>query len=87
MMWTDSTSSSPRTCRNCDSHVSQSFRRTVGDTEGVVHRCLACDTRARIQLGSAAGRDVDWPDPADQPNRNRGTHTDQLEKTKGSGAL
>jgi hypothetical protein len=72
-----------RDCRNCGSHVSQSFRRTFGDTEGDVHRCLACDTRARIQLGSATGPDVDWPDPAHYPERNRGPEIDQTVRTGG----
>ncbi|WP_423750632.1 DUF7563 family protein [Salinirarus marinus] len=60
------------TCRFCETHVSNDFRRTLGDENNVAHRCLACDSRPRIQAGSAAGKDVEYPDPLEQPNRNRG---------------
>ncbi len=59
-------------CQRCGSHVSADFRRTFGDEENVVHRCLGCDSRPRIQAGSAAGREVEYPDPAQQTARNRG---------------
>ena len=59
-------------CRFCDSHVSDDFRRTLGDEDNVAHRCLACDSCLRIQAGSAAGKNVDYPDPADEPSRDRG---------------
>jgi len=60
-------------CQHCGSHVSADFRRTFGDAESVVHRCMGCDSRPRIQAGSAAGREVDYPDPAEQSARNRGS--------------
>ncbi|WP_425604691.1 DUF7563 family protein [Halobellus ordinarius] len=59
-------------CLHCGSHVSSDFARTFGDEDGRAHRCLACDSRARIQKGSAAGRSVRYPDPDDQNGRNRG---------------
>lgn len=59
-------------CQNCGTHVSAEFRRTLGDSENVAHRCLACDSRPRIQKGSAAGNNVEYPDPAEQNQRNRG---------------
>lgn len=62
-------------CRNCGSHVTSRFRATFGDGDNVAHRCLACDSRARIQRGSAAGHSVAYPDPADQEGRNRGPRT------------
>ena len=60
------------TCACCGTHVSDDFRRVFGDEDDVAHRCLACDSRPRIQRGSAAGAAVDLPDPQDHPNRNRG---------------
>jgi len=59
-------------CRNCGGHVSADFRRTFGDGDNVAHRCLSCDSRPRIQAGSAAGRSVGYPDPEEQEERNRG---------------
>ncbi|QCC47545.1 DUF7563 family protein [Halobellus limi] len=59
-------------CACCGAHVTDDFRRVFGDENDVAHRCLACDCRARIQRGSAAGTIVDLPDPQDHPNRNRG---------------
>jgi len=59
-------------CRFCGAHVSSDFRRTFGDGENVAHRCLSCDSRPRIQAGSAAGREVGYPDPDEQKERNRG---------------
>jgi len=59
-------------CRFCGAHVSSDFRRTFGDDENVAHRCLSCDSRPRIQAGSAAGREVTYPDPVEQECRNRG---------------
>ncbi|MEA5406605.1 hypothetical protein VB773_02735 [Haloarculaceae archaeon H-GB2-1] len=63
-------------CQHCEAHISKSFRRTFGDEDDVAHRCQACDSRPRLQAGSAAGRDVPYPDPDEQPNRNRGMHTE-----------
>lgn len=59
-------------CRFCDRHVTDTFRRVHGDNDDVAHRCLGCDCFRRVSRGSAAGVNVDLPDPADQPNRNRG---------------
>ncbi|AZH27259.1 hypothetical protein DU502_16245 [Haloplanus aerogenes] len=69
--------SNPSECQFCGTHVSDDFRRTLGDEDNVAHRCLACDSRPRIQSGSAAGREVKYPDPADQPNRNRGRNVSE----------
>lgn len=60
-------------CQNCSAHVTPQFRQTFGDENAVVHRCMGCDSRPRIQKGSAAGVDVDFPDPADQTERNSGS--------------
>ena len=59
-------------CQHCGGHVSADFQRTFGDGENVAHRCLSCDSRPRVQAGSAAGKSVDYPDPAEQECRNRG---------------
>ncbi|WP_256288780.1 DUF7563 family protein [Halobellus inordinatus] len=59
-------------CRHCGAHVSRDFARTFGDEDGRVHRCLACDSRARLQKGSGAGCTVGYPDPEDQEGRNHG---------------
>jgi hypothetical protein len=64
------------TCRFCGAHVSDDFRRVFGDEDGVAHRCLACDSRFRVQRGSATGVTVDLPDPKEHPNRNRGPRVD-----------
>jgi len=65
---------SARECRHCGRHVTSTFARVHGDEGGVTHRCLGCDTFARISSGSAAGLEVDAPDPKRQlhGNRNRG---------------
>ena len=59
-------------CLHCGSHVSRDFRRVYGDEENRVHRCSECDTWHRIWKGSAAGRDVDVPDPEQSPGRHGG---------------
>lgn len=66
------TEASHSECRFCGTHVSADFRRTLGDSRNVAHRCLACDSTPRLQAGSAAGKSVSYPDPADQECRNRG---------------
>lgn len=71
----DFSTSVERTCQHCGAHVSADFRRTLGDEENVAHRCLACDSRPRIQAGSAAGAEVSYPDPDEQACRNRGPRT------------
>lgn len=64
------------TCQHCGAHVSRDFRQTFGDQDDVAHRCQACDCMTRLSKGSAAGQEVDFPDPAEQPNRNRGARVD-----------
>lgn len=59
-------------CTFCGAHVSDDFRRVFGDEDNVAHRCLTCDSRFRVQKGSATGKEVDHPDPQNDPNRNRG---------------
>ncbi|MGZ0745713.1 DUF7563 family protein [Haloparvum sp. AD34] len=63
-------------CLNCGAHVSTDFARTFGDDDNQVHRCQSCDSRGRIQRGSAAGLDIAVPDPQENPNRNRGARSD-----------
>ncbi|WP_225917778.1 DUF7563 family protein [Halobaculum rubrum] len=63
---------SERECQFCGCHVTARFARVFGDENDVAHRCLSCDSTFRVQNGSAAGLDVDHPDPAENPNRNRG---------------
>ena len=60
-------------CQHCGGHVSADFRRTFGDEENVAHRCQGCDSCPRLQAGSAAGKTVSYPDPAEQECRNRGS--------------
>lgn len=59
-------------CRSCGAHVTKRFRAVYGDEDDIAHRCLSCDSFGRLSEGSAAGVDVEKPDPADVPNRNRG---------------
>ena len=72
-----------RTCRYCGAHVSDRFGRVHGDENDVAHRCPACDCFRRLSRGSAAGVDIDLPDPADQPNRNRGSRVGTPVRTDG----
>ena len=58
-------------CQKCGGHVSKAFRRVHGDQDDVAHRCLTCDTRKRIQNGTAAGLESNRVDPLDQPGRYR----------------
>jgi len=67
-----STGGDAENCQHCGAHVSSDFRRTFGDAENRAHRCLSCDSRPRIQAGSAAGVKVEYPDPEEQQSRNRG---------------
>jgi hypothetical protein len=60
------------TCAFCGSHVSTDFSRVYGDDRDRVHRCPECDTWIRIWKGSAAGLDVDVPDPEVAPGRHGG---------------
>lgn len=59
-------------CLHCDGHVSERFQSVFGDDDDRAHRCLGCDCFRRVSSGSAAGVNVDLPDPDDHPNRNRG---------------
>lgn len=61
-----------RTCEFCDAHVTSDFRRSYGTGNRRALRCPNCDSWARIERGSAAGRDVDHPDPQNHANRNGG---------------
>ena len=74
MNWrsSQSRSRSRRRCLFCDSHVTRDFARTFGDEQNVAHRCLNCDIFERVTRGSAAGVDVDKPDP----QTTRGRHVD-----------
>ena len=65
-------SSDHRTCRHCGAHVSDRVAAVHGDDEDIAHRCPGCDCFRRLSQGSAAGIDVNVPDPAENPNRNRG---------------
>jgi hypothetical protein len=80
----DFTPDSSTFCQNCGAHVSASFRQVYGDENDVCHRCPACDSNRRLAAGSGAGRDVDYPDPADNPNRNRGTLTADGGESRGA---
>ena len=58
-----------RECLYCGAYVTDRYGRVFGDSEGRVHRCPECDSQRRLHLGSAAGKDVDWPDPQKHPGR------------------
>ena len=70
--WRSSAASSGTICRYCDNHVTARYARVFGDNEGRVHRCPACDSEKRLALGSAAGKDIAWPDPQEYPERQGG---------------
>jgi len=42
-----------RHCQNCESHVTQQFRRIFGDENGVVHLCPECATVRQLQDDAA----------------------------------
>lgn len=65
--------SNPNTCDYCEAHVTAEFRRTYGTDANRAKRCPECDSWARIMRGSAAGKDVDRPDPQVHDERNGGT--------------
>jgi len=77
------TSSERSTCEYCEAHVTSDFRRTYGDGTHRARRCPECDSWARIMRGSAAGEDVDHPDPQVAPNRNGGRELRQKVATDG----
>ncbi|WP_284013258.1 DUF7563 family protein [Halobaculum litoreum] len=70
-------------CQFCGRHVTRRFARVFGDEDDVAHRCLACDSTFRVQNGSAAGLDAEHPDPAENPNRNRGPRVGAPVRTDG----
>lgn len=70
-------------CLYCNRHISEKFQSVFGDEHGRAHRCLGCDCFRRVSRGSAAGIDIDLPDPADQPNRNRGQRVGAVVRTDG----
>jgi len=63
-------------CQHCGAHVSRDFRRTFGDGEDIAHRCTSCDCMPRLSRGTAAGKEINYPDPEEQPQRNQGGRVD-----------
>ena len=63
---------SQSTCQHCGSHVTDRFGRVYGDNCDRVHRCPECDSYRRLTRGTAAGKDVDIPDPETSAGRHRG---------------
>lgn len=63
---------SQQECHHCGAHVTARFAAVHGEQNNIAHRCPACDCCRRLSRGSAAGVNVGLPDPAEQPNRNRG---------------
>ncbi|WP_135828956.1 DUF7563 family protein [Halorussus halobius] len=59
-------------CRHCGAFVTDEFRRVFGDDHDRAHRCSECDTYARLSRGSAAGCEVEIPDPETSPGRHGG---------------
>ncbi|MEY7849554.1 hypothetical protein AB7C87_10205 [Natrarchaeobius sp. A-rgal3] len=60
------------TCRHCGSHVTDQFCRVFGDDLDRAHRCGECDSYARLSRGSAAGKEIQIPDPENSPGRHGG---------------
>ncbi|WP_081655616.1 DUF7563 family protein [Halopiger goleimassiliensis] len=60
------------TCLHCGAHVTEQFRRVFGDDLDRAHRCGECDSYARLSRGSAAGLEVDVPDPETANGRQGG---------------
>lgn len=71
----------PDECKHCGERVKKRFRRVFGDSEDRAHRCYDCDTGARICRGSAAGLDVDIPDPENAPGRH-GNDSEEAQRWK-----
>jgi len=69
-------------CLCCGSHVTPEFRRGYGDDDDRAHRCFECDIFERLSKGSAAGQDLDLPDPLEDPTRFQPTFQDLPEKVK-----
>ncbi|AOP12862.1 small CPxCG-related zinc finger protein [Natrialba magadii ATCC 43099] len=59
-------------CEYCGAHVTDRFRRVFGDDDDRAHRCNECDSYRRLSRGSAAGKDVETPDPETSPGRHGG---------------
>ncbi|RKD94741.1 hypothetical protein ATJ93_1583 [Halopiger aswanensis] len=66
------TSTSRSTCLHCGSFVTDRFRRVYGDDADRAHRCSECDSYPRLSRGSAAGKEVEIPDPETSPGRHGG---------------
>jgi DNA-directed RNA polymerase subunit RPC12/RpoP len=60
------------TCDYCNSHVIPDFRHTYGTDDHRAKRCPECDSWPRLVKGSAAGKNIDHPDPQDNPERTGG---------------
>ncbi|WP_435551987.1 DUF7563 family protein [Natrinema sp. CGMCC1.2065] len=73
---------SPQRCLCCGSHVTPQFRRSAGDERDRAHRCHNCDIHGRISEGSAAGKEVDHPDPLEQPERFEGSFAELPEQVR-----
>lgn len=69
-------------CLCCGSHVTPDFRRSHGDEQNRAHRCPQCDTFGRVSSGSAAGKDINLPDPLDDPTRFPSTFQDLPDNVK-----
>ncbi|WP_259372372.1 hypothetical protein [Salinarchaeum sp. IM2453] len=74
-------------CQHCGAQVSEHYGRVFGDQNDTVHRCPACDCKNRLQKGSAAGKEINLPDPKDHPNRNRGYRVDDDHIDYGKGPV
>ncbi|RQH03200.1 DUF7563 family protein [Natrarchaeobius oligotrophus] len=59
-------------CLHCGAHVTNEFGRVFGDDRDRAHRCGECDSYARLSRGSAAGLEVDVPDPETSEGRHGG---------------
>ncbi len=69
-------------CLCCGSHVTPQFRRGFGDETDRAHRCSECDTYERLSEGSAAGLNLEIPDPLEDPTRFQPAFEDLPEKVK-----
>ena len=69
---TEISSTDSANCKNCGSHLSEQFRRVLGDGDNLAHRCGECDSYRRLHRGSAAGLDVQIPDPETESGRHGG---------------
>lgn len=46
-------------CQNCGRHVSETFRRVLGDNENIAHACQACTPRTEHYHGRVADTEAD----------------------------